>query len=170
MWQERNEMFQDTVATWYKSWYPRVPEANGRVFLDKVDDAKDHLPVRTVDMTYLIYRQLLYPLDDWAEKTLAARNQYAEANHLSQREFRLDWKKTAKPAAQHASLKDLRELGRKYIGVFIHTAVPPWDRPWLPLAQEGSPPEQAKPRRHRINVSGFSMVRASCQRIVWKAR
>jgi hexosaminidase len=97
---ERNETFQDAVATWYKSWYPRVPEANGRVFLDKVDDAKDHLPVRTVDMTYLIYRQLLYPLDDWAEKTLAVRNEYAEANHLSQREFRLDWKNTAKPAAK----------------------------------------------------------------------
>ena len=76
--QQRNEFFQDAVTTWYKSWYPRVPEANGRVFLDKVDDAKDHLPVRTVDMTYLIYRELLYPLGDWADKTLAVRNQYAE--------------------------------------------------------------------------------------------
>ena len=57
-------------------------------------------PVRTVDMTYLIYRQLLYPLGDWAEKILAVRNQYAEANHLSRREFRLDWKNTAKPAAK----------------------------------------------------------------------
>jgi len=97
---QRNDIFQDAVATWYKSWYPRVPEANGRVFLDKVDDAKDHLPVRTADMTYLIYRELLYPLGDWAEKTLAARNQYAEANHLPLREFKLDWKNTAKPAAQ----------------------------------------------------------------------
>jgi len=98
--QERNEAFQDAVATWYKSWYPRVPEANGRVFLDKVDDAKDHLPGRTVDMTYLIYRELLFPLEDWAEKTLAVRNQYAEANHLSPREFRLDWKNAAKPSAR----------------------------------------------------------------------
>jgi len=88
---ERNEAFRDAVATWYKSWYPRVPEANGRVFLDKVDDAKDHLPVRTADMTYLIYRQLLYPLGDWAEKTAAARNQYAEAHHLPRREYKLDW-------------------------------------------------------------------------------
>jgi len=99
---QRNDVFQDAVATWYKSWYPRVPEANGRVFLDKVDDAKDHLPVRTVDMTYLIYRQLLYPLGDWAEKTSVVRNQYAEANHLPLREFKLDWKNTAKPAAQPA--------------------------------------------------------------------
>jgi len=99
---QRNEIFQDAVTTWYKSWYPRVPEANGRVFLDKVDDAKDHLPVRTVDMTYLIYRELLYPLGDWAEKTLAVRNQYAEANHLPGRDFNLDWKNTAKPETQPA--------------------------------------------------------------------
>jgi len=101
--QQRNETFHDAVTTWYKSWYPRVPEANGRIFLDKVDDAKDHLPVRTVDMTYLIYRQLLYPLGDWAEKTLAVRNQYAEANHLPSRDFKLDWRNTAKPATQTAS-------------------------------------------------------------------
>jgi hypothetical protein len=99
---ERNEMFQDAVTTWYKRWYPRVPEANGRVFLDKVDDAKDHLPNRTVDMTYLIYREILYPLGDWAEKTLAARNQYAKANHLPLRDFKLDWKNTAEPATPPA--------------------------------------------------------------------
>jgi len=92
---ERNETFQNAVITWYKSWYPRVPEANGRVFLDKVDDVKDHLPGRTVDMTYLIYRQLLYPLADWAEKTLAVRNQYARAHHLPVREVRFDWKDTS---------------------------------------------------------------------------
>ncbi len=97
---QRNEAYQEAVATWYKSWYPRVPEANGRVFLDKVDDAKDHLPARTVDMTYLIYRELLYPLGDWSEKTLAVRNQYAEAQHLPVRDFKLDWNDTAKPAAQ----------------------------------------------------------------------
>ena len=99
---ERNEIFQDAVTTWHKSWYPRVAEANGRVFLDKVDDAKDHLPNRTVDMTYLIYRELLYPLGDWAEKTLAVRNHYAEANHLPARDFKLDWKNTAEPATQPA--------------------------------------------------------------------
>ena len=101
--EQRNGVFQDAVATWYKSWYPRVPEANGRVFLDKVDDAKDHLPGRTVDMTYLVYRELLYPLGDWAEKTLAARNQYAEAHHLPLREFALDWKNTAAPASKAAT-------------------------------------------------------------------
>ena len=80
--QERNQVYNDAVATWHKSWYPRVGEANGRKFLDKVDDVKDHLPVRTVDMTYLIYRQLLYPLGDWAVKLETVRNRYAAAHGL----------------------------------------------------------------------------------------
>jgi hypothetical protein len=59
----RNQAFADAVAEYYKTWRPRVAEANGREFLDKVDDVKDHLPVRTVDMTYLIYRQPTHPPD-----------------------------------------------------------------------------------------------------------
>lgn len=90
--QERNQAYRDAVATWEKSWYPRVAEANGRKFLDKVDDVKDHLPVRTVDMTYLIYRQLLYPLGDWAEKVSGARNAYAKAYSLPIRDRAFDWK------------------------------------------------------------------------------
>ena len=95
--EERNVALHDVTAAWYETWFPRVPEANGRRFLDKVDDVKDHLPVRTVDMTYLIYRQLLYPLGDWAAQTLAARNQYAQAHHLETREMRFDWKDTTPP-------------------------------------------------------------------------
>ena len=64
--QQRNQALIDLTATWYKSWFPRVPEANGRTFLDKVDDVKDHQPVRTVDMSYLVYRELLYPMGTWA--------------------------------------------------------------------------------------------------------
>ena len=90
--QQRNQAFSDAVSTWYKSWYPRVAEANGRRFVDKVDDVKDHLPVRTVDMTYLIYRQLLYPFGDWAAKTQAIRNQYAGAHSLPARSGQWDWK------------------------------------------------------------------------------
>jgi len=92
--QYRNQALQDATATWYKSWLPRVPEANGRKFLDKVDDVKDHQPVRTVDMSYLVYRQLLYPLGEWADQVIAARNQYAEAHHLPARQDRLEWKDT----------------------------------------------------------------------------
>ena len=89
---ERNQVYADAVATWEKSWYPRVAEANGRKFVDKVDDVKDHLPVRTVDMTYLIYRQLLYPLSNWASKVRAVRNQYAAAHEQPSRSQSWDWK------------------------------------------------------------------------------
>jgi hexosaminidase len=88
----RNEALQNATGTWYKSWFPRVPEANGRRYVDKVDDVKDHQPVRTVDMSYLVYRELHYPLDDWANEVVAARNEYAAANHLPAREYKLNWK------------------------------------------------------------------------------
>lgn len=89
--QQRNQALGNATATWYKSWYPRVAEANGRRFLDKVDDVKDHLPVRTVDMTYLIYRQLLYPLGVWAVQVHTARNQYAEVHQLPARTGQWNW-------------------------------------------------------------------------------
>jgi hexosaminidase len=92
--QHRNQVLQDTIATWYKSWFPRVAEANGRRYLDKADDVKDHLPVRTVDMSYLVYRELLYPLGEWAEQVRSARNDYARAYHLPVREQKFDWKDT----------------------------------------------------------------------------
>jgi hexosaminidase len=93
--QQRNGALQDATATWYESWSPRVEEANGRRFLDKVDDVKDHLPVRTVDMTYLVYRELLYPLGEWVAQAVAVRNQYAQAHHLPVREVPFDWKNTS---------------------------------------------------------------------------
>jgi hypothetical protein len=92
--QERNAALQDATATWYKSWFPRVAEANGRRYLDEVDNVKDHHPVRTIDMSYLVYRELLYPLGDWARKVQNARNQYAEAHNLAVREGELNWKDT----------------------------------------------------------------------------
>jgi hypothetical protein len=66
-------------------WFPRVPEASGRHYLNSVDDVKDHQPVRTVDMRYLVYRELLYPLGDWVHKVVDARNQYARKNRLPER-------------------------------------------------------------------------------------
>jgi hypothetical protein len=90
--ERRNRALQDVMGTWYKSWFPRVPEANGRKYLDKVDDVKDHEPVRTVDMSYLIYRELRYPLGDWANKVIAVRNEYADAHHLPAREYEFRWK------------------------------------------------------------------------------
>jgi hexosaminidase len=93
--QRRNEALQAATSTWYETWFPRVSEANGRKYLDAVDDVKDHQPVRTVDMSYLVYRELLYPLGKWANETIAARNQYAAAHHLPGREAKFHWKDTS---------------------------------------------------------------------------
>jgi hypothetical protein len=90
----RNRALQDSTNTWYKTWFPRVTEANGRRYLDQVDHVKDHRPVRTVDMSYLVYREILYPLGDWAAQTLEARNEYARAHQLPLRTTELNWKDT----------------------------------------------------------------------------
>jgi hexosaminidase len=94
--QHRNQALQNATATWYQSWFPRVKEANGRQYLDQVDDVKDHEPVRTVDMSYLVYRELLYPMGDWAKQVIAARNEYANAHKLPVRNLSFDWKETSK--------------------------------------------------------------------------
>ena len=89
--QERNQALRDATATWYKTWYPRTAEANGRRFLHELDDVKDHLPDRTVDMSYLVYDELLLPMEDWYERTQSARNSYARAHQLPEVNESLRW-------------------------------------------------------------------------------
>jgi hexosaminidase len=91
---QRNVALHNAVDTWYKSWFPRVAEANGRKYLNGVDDVKDHLPMRTVDMSYLVYRELILPLGKWYEQVQAVRNQYAQAHGLLARTKSFDWKNT----------------------------------------------------------------------------
>ncbi|MDQ2900052.1 MAG: beta-N-acetylhexosaminidase [Acidobacteriota bacterium] len=88
---ERNRVLREATAAWYKSWLPRVSEANGRRFLHEVDDVKDHLPDRTVDMSYLVYRELQLPMQAWADELAGIRNRYAESHGLPRREFRFSW-------------------------------------------------------------------------------
>lgn len=87
----RNRVLADATRTWYKSWLPRVAEANGRRFLHELDDVKDHLPDRTVDMTYLVYRELLLPFGDWVEQVRSVRNQYATSHGLPAQNASFDW-------------------------------------------------------------------------------
>ncbi|MDB5356617.1 MAG: hypothetical protein JWN24_3070 [Phycisphaerales bacterium] len=89
--QSRDAVLKATTETWYKTWRPRVPVANGRKFLHDLDDVKDHLPDRTVGMEYLVYRELQLPLGEWAKKVLAARNQYAKAHGLAERNGAVEW-------------------------------------------------------------------------------
>jgi hypothetical protein len=76
----RDEVLQNAADTFYKSWFPRVAEANGRKFLHELDDVKDHVPDRTIDMSYLIERELQLPFDSWVESIRAVRDQYT-ADH-----------------------------------------------------------------------------------------
>ena len=89
--QQRNTALGDAVAIWYKSWFPRVAEANGRKFFHELDDVKDHVPDRTVDMTYLVDRELHLPFGEWVAAIRAARNQFAAANNLPADTHTFDW-------------------------------------------------------------------------------
>jgi hypothetical protein len=75
--EERTSTFSSVEKLWYLDWYPVVEEANGRKFLFSVDDVKDHLPGRTTDLSYLIYRQIHYPLEKWINEMTEVRNKYA---------------------------------------------------------------------------------------------
>jgi hexosaminidase len=88
---ERNAVLSDAVDTWYKSWFPRTADANGRKFFHELDDVKDHVPDRTVDMSYLLERELRLPLGEWVAAIRTSRNQFATANHLPADTRRFDW-------------------------------------------------------------------------------
>jgi hypothetical protein len=71
-----------------------VAEANGRKFLHELDDVKDHVPDRTVDMTYLAGRELQLPFGDWIASIRSARNDFAAAHHLPLDTREFDWRDT----------------------------------------------------------------------------
>jgi hypothetical protein len=56
-----------------------------------VDDVKDHEPGRTIDMSYLIYRELHYPLGSWAEHVHKVRNGLAIKKGLPVRKEVKQW-------------------------------------------------------------------------------
>jgi hexosaminidase len=91
IWRQRNQVLKNSVATWDEKWFLRVEEANGRRFLHQLDDVKDHLPDRTVDMSYLVYREKLLPFGEWVNAIAAARNQFAAGHHLPARNYKLAW-------------------------------------------------------------------------------
>jgi hypothetical protein len=95
MRRERNAALAGAIDTWYKSWLPRVAEGNGRRFLHELDDVKDHLPDRTIDMSYLVWRQSLLPMGEWVAGIESARNAFAEKNQLPVRKTPFDWKDLA---------------------------------------------------------------------------
>jgi hypothetical protein len=87
----RNNVFINLKDVWYKDWLPLVPAANGRIYLHQVDDVKDHRPIRTIDLSYLIYRELNFPLEKWFQLTLDSRNKFALIHGLPQVTVTLNW-------------------------------------------------------------------------------
>ena len=88
---QRDAMLSSVEKVWFKEWQPLAPAANNRHFLYELDDIKDHEPGRTIDLRYLIYRQLHYPLDKWAAAVTNSRNVYAAKHHLPLRKVELQW-------------------------------------------------------------------------------
>lgn len=93
---QRNQALHDVTATWYKTWFPRVREANGRhVARDPqqfVDTATSEDARRRQDgLLYLIDREFLLPFGDWVNHVQDVRNQYAAAHKLPAREGKFDW-------------------------------------------------------------------------------
>jgi hypothetical protein len=107
IWQQRNQVLKNSVATWDERWFPRVEEANGRRFVHELDDVKDHLPDRTADMSYLVYREKLLPFGEWVNAIAAARNQFAAAHNLPIRNYRLAWDDFNEVPAGCSSASDL---------------------------------------------------------------
>ena len=90
---QRDSVLTEISKTWYKEWEPLVKEANGRKFLFELDDIKDHRPGRTIDLNYLIYRELNYPQGRWFDQILANRNIYAKNHGLATKSLNIDWEK-----------------------------------------------------------------------------
>jgi hexosaminidase len=89
-WQ-RDSTYALVSKIWYKEWQPLVEEANGRKLLHQLDDIKDHQPVRTTDLSYLIYRELHYPLEKWWNEVKNVRNEYARRHQLPLIDDALNW-------------------------------------------------------------------------------
>jgi hypothetical protein len=47
-----------------------------------------------VDMSYLVYRELQLPFGEWVSAIRSARNRYAAANHLPEKEGEFRWRDT----------------------------------------------------------------------------
>jgi hypothetical protein len=107
IWQQRNEALKDATATWDQRWFPRVESANGRHFLHELDDVKDHLPDRTVDMTYLVFREKILPFGQWVNAIATARNQFAAVHNLPARNYHLAWQNFNAVPAVCSSASDL---------------------------------------------------------------
>ena len=96
---ERNQALSDVTATWYKTWFPRVREANGRhvardpqSFVDM--GTSEAARRRQEGLAYLIEREFALPFGEWVNQVQDVRNRYAAAHKLPGRAGKFDWQDT----------------------------------------------------------------------------
>jgi len=97
---ERNQALHDATTVWYRTWFPRVREANGRhvarepqSFVDT--GSTDAARRRQEGLIYLIEREFALPFGEWVNDLQGVRNRYAAAHKLSPRDGRFDWHDTS---------------------------------------------------------------------------
>lgn len=96
---DRNQALQDVTETWYKTWFPRVREANGRHVARAAQSFVDTAPTeaahrRQEGMAYLIEREFGWPFGEWVNQVVEVRNHYAAAHKLPGRQMKFDWQDT----------------------------------------------------------------------------
>ncbi len=93
---ERNDALAQLTTTWYKTWFPRVREGNGRhaprepiqfVSMGTSESARR----RQEGLLYVFERQFALPFGEWVNEVIAVRNQYAVAHDLPEQPMTFDW-------------------------------------------------------------------------------
>jgi len=97
---ERNDALADATAVWYRTWFPRVREANGRrvsrspqSFVDTA--STDAARRRQEGLVYLVEREFALPFGEWVNELQEVRNRYAVVHELKSRSGRFDWQDTS---------------------------------------------------------------------------
>ncbi|MFN7995020.1 MAG: beta-N-acetylhexosaminidase [Bryobacteraceae bacterium] len=93
---DRNQALNDTAVAWYKTFFPRVREANGRHVARSPQNFVNTAPTdaarrRQEDFVYLLEREFSLPFGEWTTQVLQVRNQYAAAHKLPGRAMNFDW-------------------------------------------------------------------------------
>jgi len=93
---ERNQALHDATTTWYKTWFPRVREANGRHVARAPQDFVDTQPTERArraqeGLLYLLDREFALPFGQWVNDVADVRNRYATAHKLPTRAMSFDW-------------------------------------------------------------------------------
>jgi len=93
---ERNEALEKLTATWYKTWFPRIREGNGRHVARNPQSFVDTGPSeyarrRQEGLLYVMDRQLSLPFGEWANEVKEVRNRYAAGHNLPLRQGTFNW-------------------------------------------------------------------------------